>query len=133
MASTNSVANPLFRYDSGTATTVRSIGVTFSLDATSAGRPRSSTLRASAFLRSQNERAPVVTDGDIQTSCTASGPLVNFGLLTNIINGPVTVAVNGVGLGGSTVQLTSGVSTITATITNALGLTTVINKDVKCN
>jgi hypothetical protein len=45
----------------------------------------------------------------------------------------VTVAVNGIGLGGATAQLTNGVNLITATITNALGLTTVVNKDVKCN
>jgi prepilin-type N-terminal cleavage/methylation domain-containing protein len=133
MASTNSVANPLFRYDSGTATAVRSIGLTFTLDASGAGRSVASTLRASAFLRSQGERAPVVSDGDIQATCTPSGPLVNFGLVSNLVNGPVTVAVNGVGIGGSSVQLLNGVSSFTATITNALGLTTVINKDVKCN
>jgi Tfp pilus assembly protein PilW len=133
MASTNSVANPLFRYATGTTAVVRSVGLTFSLDASVAGRSGGSTLRASAFLRSQGERAPVVQDGDIQTTCTPSGPLVNFGLVTNLVNGPVTVAVNGIGLGGSTVQLLNGATTITATITNALGLTTVINRDVKCN
>jgi prepilin-type N-terminal cleavage/methylation domain-containing protein len=133
MASTNSTANPLFRYDSATATAVRSVSLTFSLDASGAGHTGGSTLRASAFLRSQGERAPVVEDGDIQTICTQSGPLVSFGLLSNLVNGPVTVVVNGVGLGGSSVQLTNSVSTITATITNALGLTTTVNKDVSCN
>jgi prepilin-type N-terminal cleavage/methylation domain-containing protein len=133
LASTNSAANPMFRYDSGTALAVRSIGVTFSLDASGGGRSGGSTLRGSAFLRRQSERAPVVTDTDIQTTCTPSGPLVNFGLVSNLINGPVTVAVNGIGLGGATAQLTNGVNFITATITNALGLTTVVNKDVKCN
>jgi prepilin-type N-terminal cleavage/methylation domain-containing protein len=133
MASTNSTANPLFRYDVVTATAVRSISLTFSLDASGGGHAGASTLRASAFLRSQAERAPVVADGDIQTTCTPSGPLVSFGLLSNLINGPVTVVVNGVGLGGSTVQLGNGVSNITATITNGLGLTTTVNKDVSCN
>jgi type II secretory pathway pseudopilin PulG len=133
MASTNSVSNPLFRYDSGSASLVRSIGLTFSVDASGGGRTGASTLRASAFLRRHNERAPVVTDTDITTTCTPSGPLVNFSLLSNVINGPVTVAVNGIGLGGSTAQLTNNVNSITATITNALGLTTVINRDVKCN
>jgi prepilin-type N-terminal cleavage/methylation domain-containing protein len=133
MASTNSVSNPLFRYDSATAAVARSIGLTFSLDASGGGRSAGSTLRASAFLRSQNERAPVVQDGDIQVTCTPSGPLVNFSLLTNLINGPVSAAVNGVGLGGNTTQLTNAVTSFTATITNALGLTTIVNKDVKCN
>lgn len=137
MASTNTTASPLFRYDSATAATapgtVRSVGLSFSLDASGGGRSAASTLQASAFLRSQAERAPIVDDGDIQATCTPSGPLLNFGLLSNLINGPVTVVANGLVPSGNALQLTNGVTTVTATITNALGLTTVVNKDVKCN
>jgi prepilin-type N-terminal cleavage/methylation domain-containing protein len=136
-ASTNTGANPIFTYDSGTASAVRSIGLTFTLDATSGGKPGASTLRASTFLRSRVFRAPVVTQGDIQATCTASGPLLNFGLLTNLLNGPLSISYtnqNGVALGsGNNLQLLNGVSSVIATITNAVGLTTVVNKDVACN
>lgn len=133
MASTNSATAPLFRYDKPAAASVRSIGLTFSLDATSGGRPGGSTLRASAFLRRQVERPPVVAPGDIQATCTPSGPLLNFGLLTNLVNGPVSVVANGLVPSGGALQLTNSVSSVVATITNAVGLTTVVTKDVKCN
>jgi prepilin-type N-terminal cleavage/methylation domain-containing protein len=136
-ASTNTVAAPIFTYDTATASAVRSIGVTFKLDATTGGKAAASTLRASTFLRSRVYQAPVVTQGDIQTTCTASGPLLNFGLLTNLLNGPLSISYtnqNGLALGsGNTLQLLNGVSSVIATITNAVGLTTVVNKDVACN
>jgi hypothetical protein len=136
-ASSNTVANPIFRYDTATASAVRSIGLTFTLDATSGGKPGASTLRASAFLRSRVFQAPVVTQDDIQTTCNASGPLLNFGLLTNLLNGPLSISYtnqSGISLGsGNTLQLLSGITNVIATITNAVGLTTVVNKDVACN
>jgi prepilin-type N-terminal cleavage/methylation domain-containing protein len=136
-ASANSVANPLFTYDSATPATVASVGLTVSLDATSGGRVATSTLRASAFLRTRVQRAPVVTPTDIQTTCTASGPQLNFSLVTNLLNGPLSISYtnqNGLALGsGNNLQLTNGLTSVVATITNVLGLTTVVNKDVSCN
>lgn len=136
-ASTNTAAKPIFTYDTPTASAVRSIGLTFILDATSGGKVAASTLRASTFLRSRVYQAPVVTQGDIQTTCTASGPLLNFGLLSNLLNGPLSINYTnqaGLSLGsGSSLQLVNGVTSVIATITNAVGLTTVVNKDVACN
>jgi hypothetical protein len=136
-ASTNSVANPIFTYDSPTASAVRSIGLTFKLDATSGGKIAGTTLRGSTFLRSRVFQAPVVTQDDIQATCTPSGPLLNFGLLTNLLNGPLSISYtnqNGVSLGsGNNLQLVSGLTKVIATITNAVGLTTVVSKDVACN
>jgi prepilin-type N-terminal cleavage/methylation domain-containing protein len=136
-ASTNSTANPIFRYDNSNLAAVRSIGLTFSLDAKSGGRPGGSTLRASAFVRNRVERAPVVTTGDIAATCTPSGPLLNFGLVNSLLNGPLSISYadqSGVLLGsGSNVQLTNAVSRVVATVTNAIGLTTVVTKDLKCN
>lgn len=136
-ASTNTIANPIFSYDNATASAVRSVGLTFSLDATSGGKPGVSTLRASSFLRSRVLRAPVVTQGDIQVSCTASGPLLNLSPLTNLLNGALSITYtnqSGALLGsGSNLQLTNGLTSVLATITNAAGLTTIVNKDVACN
>jgi prepilin-type N-terminal cleavage/methylation domain-containing protein len=135
--SANTTAKPLFTYDSATPSAVGSIGLTISLDATSGGKAAASTLRASAFLRARAQRAPVVTPGDIQTTCTSSGPLLNLSLLTNLLNGPLSISYanqNGLTLGsGNNLQLTNGISSVVATITNAVGLTTVVNKDVSCN
>jgi prepilin-type N-terminal cleavage/methylation domain-containing protein len=136
-ASANTTANPLFTYDSATPSAVGSIGLTVSLDATSGGKAAASTLRASVFLRARAQRAPVVTPGDIHTTCTSTGPLLNLGPLTNLLNGPVSISYanqNGVPLGsGNNLQLGNGISSVVATITNAVGLTTVVNKDVSCN
>jgi prepilin-type N-terminal cleavage/methylation domain-containing protein len=135
--SANTTANPIFTYDSATPSAVGSVGLNVSLDATSGAKAAVSTLRASASLRTRAQRAPVVTPGDIQTTCTSSGPLLNFGLLSNLLNGPLSISYtnqNGVALGsGNSLQLTNGVSSVVATITNAVGLTTVVNKDVSCN
>jgi hypothetical protein len=125
------------RYDSQTPSAVRSIGLTVSLDATSGAKAAVSTLRASAFLRTRAQRAPVVTPGDIQTSCTSSGPLLNLSPLTNLLNGPLSITyanMTGIPLGsGNNLQLANGVSRVVATITNLVGLTTIVNKDVSCN
>ncbi len=136
-ASANTAGSPIFTYDTPTASAVRSIGLTFKLDATSGGKVGSSTLRASTFLRSRVFQAPVVTQDDIKATCNASGPLLNFSLLTNLLNGPLSISYtnqSGVSLGsGNNLQLVSGLTTVIATITNAVGLTTVVSKDVACN
>lgn len=131
-ASTNSETKPIFSYDRTDAAGVRSIGITFSLDATSGGRPGGSTLRASAFLRSRVEMAPVVAPGDVEVDCEPTGPLLSFGLLSNLLNGPVSITVNGVVLSGPTFQATNGVNNVIA-ITNALGLTTMVSRVVACD
>jgi prepilin-type N-terminal cleavage/methylation domain-containing protein len=135
--SANTTANPIFTYDNATPSAVRSIGLNVSLDASSGGKVAASTLRASAFVRARVQRAPVVTPTDIQTTCTSSGPLLNLAPLTNLLNGPLSISYtnqNGVPLGsGNSLQLSNGISSVVATITNVVGLTTVVNKDLSCN
>ena len=57
LRSANSASNPLFSYDAAAAGSVRSVGLTFAMDAGVRGRPHVSTLRASSFVRAKSEKA----------------------------------------------------------------------------
>jgi len=118
LRSRNSVTNPIFRYDSATAADVRTIGMTFALDAGNAHTSDTSTLKASAFRRAKGETAPAV---NIRTVCGDFGPLLT--LDASIGAASVTYAtVDGENLGtasaGTALQLPTTTSTVVATITS---------------
>ena len=121
LRSRNSVTNPIFRYDSATAASVRTIGMTFALDAGNARTSDTSTLKASAFRRAKGEVAPTVPPGAIGVTCETAGPLLT--LDASIGSASVSYAtVDGQNLGtasaGTSLQLPATATTVVATITS---------------
>ena len=136
LKSVNSASNPMFRYDSATASAVRSIGVTVSLDAGNGGRTDVSTLRASTFVRSKTETAAAVGDDDLTTTCNSSGQPT---LTLSSSVGPLTVNytdIDGHSLGsasaGASLLLTGASNTVIANITSSSGLISQIVKVLAC-
>lgn len=143
LATLRSTTNTAFTYDGAAAvatsalSTIKNVGLTFSLDATSGGRPGSSTLKASAARRSSGTLP--ITDADIDADCNTNGTaflslsasLPDYGALT------VTYAnTGGISLGtpsGNTLTIPAGVTTVVATVTDALGVTNTISKDIQCD
>ncbi len=131
-----------FSYDgaasAATPAKVRTVGLTFTIDASGAGRTASSTLRASGTLRRAAGQLPI-GDGDVTAECNAGGALLTLdaaavgglGLL-----GVTYTATGGVALTPPTattpVQLPKGVTQVVATITDAAGVTTTLQKPVEC-
>ena len=135
LRSRNSVSNPIFRYDSATPAGVRTIGMTFALDAGNAHHNDTSTLRASAFRRAEGEAAAAVTDDDIATQCDSSGPLLT--LSSSVGTASVTYAtLGGTSLGtatsGSSLRLPATTTTVVATVTTSSGAVTQILKKLAC-
>jgi len=136
LSANTTTSNPLFTYDSATAAGVRNIGLTFSLDAGNVNRSDTSTLRASAFVRAQSEKAlPVGPDG-ITTSCSSSG-IPTLTLSAGV--GPLTVTytdidgnVLGASAAGSSTTLPSGETSVVATIAATSGALTRIVKTIAC-
>ena len=136
LLSANSVSNPLFTYDSATAADVRSVGLTFAMNAGNRGRTDVSTLRASSFVRAQSETALVKDPGDITTTCSNAG-VPTLTLSAGV--GPLTVSytdINGNSLGagaaGSAVVLPSGTTTVVANITSSSGALSQLVKTLAC-
>lgn len=140
LATLKSTANTAFTYDgassSATPALVRNVGLTFSLDTSGAGRTGSSTLRASAARRAAGTLA---TGPDpIVPICNSSGALLSLSASLGDL-GPLTVTYandGGVSLGtptGTTLQIPPGITHVVATITNAVGATNIVRKDVECN
>ena len=136
LRSRNSVSNPIFRYDSATAASVRTIGMTIALDAGNAHTSDTSTLKASAFRRAKGEAAPVVDDDDIGLTCEDAGPLLTLDVGLGAAS--VTYAtVDGENLGtasaGTSLQLPATATTVVATITSTTtGGVTQLVKDLAC-
>jgi|GEM_PF-2134541 len=154
-----STASTGFTYDGATSSPspalVTNVGLTFSLDAAVRGKVRTSTLTASAARRSAGTLP--ITAADLDPHCNPSGSgggallslratLPNLGPLTVVYSsaggvsfGPVTVnyaASGGTTLGtpsGVTVTVPAGTSSVIAKVTNALGVTQTIKKDVTCS
>lgn len=133
LRSRNSVTNPIFRYDTATAASVRTVGMTFALDAGNAHTSDITTLRASAFRRSKSETAPAFTNENIGTECGSSGPLLT--LDASIGSASVTYAtVDGTSLGtasaGTSLQLPATATTVVATVTSTTtgGVTQLLKK-----
>jgi len=137
LVSANSASNQIFRYDSAAVATVRTVGITLSLNAGTTGHTDISTLRTSAFVRSQAERAPAVTRTDIGTTCNGLAPVLTL----SATFGTATVSysdLSGASLGatvaaGTPLQLASTATTVVATITTSNGGVTQLVKSIACN
>ncbi len=141
LASANDTAtNPLFRYDSATPANVRSVGVTFALNAGNGGRSDISTLRAGTFVRAESETALDAGEDDIATSCNSTTQVPTLTLAASV--GTATVKYTdaegntlGSGSAGSTVTLSSATPTATtviANITSSTGLVSQLIKTLEC-
>jgi len=140
VAANDSTSNPLFRYDSATLTDISSVGLTFALNAASAGRTDVSTLRASAFVRSESEKALDVDDDEITTACNNATKVPTLKLAASFGTATVTYTDTegntlGSGSAGSTVTLSSATPTATtviAKITSSTGLVSQLVKTLEC-
>ena len=132
-----------FTYDgaasSTTPGTVRSVGMTFNLDAGTRGRAGASTLRASATVRRTSGSLPI-GEGDLRADCNASGALLTLdvGALTGLNIASVTYESMGgilLGVGNATtpIQIPEGITSLVALITDAAGVTQTVNKVVECS
>jgi len=138
LQSANSTANPMFRYDSTTASNVRSVGLTISVDAGNGGRTDVSTLRASTFVRSKGETAAPIDDDDLTTTCNDSGQ-PTLTLASGV--GPLSVTytdLDGNNLGsadaGSSLTLTGAGNTVIANITSTggAGIVSQLVREISC-
>ncbi len=140
LRSRNSVTNPIFRYDSATPpNVVRTVGMTFALDAGNAHTSDITTLRASAFRRSEGEIALPVPDGNIGIVCGSSGPVLTLSTTASLGTLAVSYAtLNGDSLGtassGTALTLPASAASITvvATVTSATGGVTQLLKTLAC-
>lgn len=129
-----------FTYDgassAATPGAVKNVGLTFGLNVTQAGQTATSTLRASAARRAAG-RLPV-TGEDLNGKCNAAGALLSLSAAVGEF-GPVTVTYandGGVAIGTPVtggVQIPEGITRVVATITDALGATNTIEKDIECS
>jgi type II secretory pathway pseudopilin PulG len=135
--STNTAANPIFRYDSTDPTKVKSVGITLSLDTSGGGQTNlPSTLRSSAVVR-RAAGTLQAGDEDLTADCTSTGALLSLNATGIGAVTPVTVTYatdGGVALGAGliNVPIPTGVTRVVATITDALGVTQTVTKDVAC-
>jgi type II secretory pathway pseudopilin PulG len=130
---TNSAADPLFSY--GSTTPVRSVGVNLRVEGGTASKPRALVLRSGGALR--GALAPQVTAADIVTGACEGGKA-----LLTLVLGAVGASTEGAKLSapGATpagvrkllVPATSSGVDIPLTITNVLGLQTLLTKRVSC-
>ncbi len=143
VANLKSTAKTAFTYDGAASaaslTTVKNVGITLSLDASGGGKTSSSTLQASAARRSS--AGLPLTDADIVPICTATGALLNLSAdipgvagmtVTYNYNGNVSGAVTVAGTAPATLTLPKALTTIVATVTDSLGVTNTLQKDVQC-
>lgn len=139
-AATNRTA---FTYDgatsSATPATVRSVGLTFHLDSTGAGKTQSTTISASATVRRTAGSYPF-TPEDLHATCNANGALLSLDLTaagTNTAGLGVTYTTSagvvlGSGPASSPVQIPRGVNQILVRVTDAAGVTSLLKKRVEC-
>jgi len=131
-----------FTYDSVASSTaaalVKNVGLTFSLESTGGGKTATSTLTASAARRSAS--ALLLTDPDVKAGCQAGGGAllslaasvpglaglsVTFTSSSGVVLGTIT--------GSGTLPIASSVTSVTATVTDALGATNLLQKDIQCD
>jgi hypothetical protein len=142
LATLKSTANTAFSYDGATSvataalSTIKNVGLTLSLDASSAKRIGSSTLKASAARRSAGilpitkEDLPVKCNPDGTAFLSLSATLPDYGPLTVTYANTGGIAIGTPGGGGVTIP--TGITTVVATVTDALGVTNTITKDLTC-
>lgn len=129
-----------FTYDGASSSTtpqqVKNVGLTFSLDVPRGTSTASSTLKASAARRSAGTLP--ITDDDLDATCNSAGALLSLGVSLPGF-GPLTVTYansGGISLGtptGTSLQIPRGITSVVATVTNALGVTNTIKKDIQCD
>ena len=130
----NTSALPLFRYDSATASAVRTVAMDLRIDAGTSSAPKTIALRTAAFLRTFTGSAPALTVGDLYVTCNPDhtallGLTAGFDSSGNPLTASYQTAA-GVPLGSGAVTLaTSAQGNITVTITNVLGLSQVLTKN----
>jgi type II secretory pathway pseudopilin PulG len=129
----NSVADPVFVYGAGNP--VRSVAIKVRLEGGTALKPRPIELRSGATLR--GALAPQLSATDIVVGpCDGGKALLSLGLGAGgpTANGARLSAPNGVpaGAGQVLVPATSTPANIVLTITNLLGLQTLLTKSVSC-
>jgi prepilin-type N-terminal cleavage/methylation domain-containing protein len=140
LAAANTASNPLFRYDSAAAASVRSVGITVALNAGNGGRTDVSTLRASTFVRAKSETAAPVTGANISTACNSSSAVPTLTLSSTVGSATVKYTdtegnVLGSGSAGSAVTLSSATPTATtviAYVTTSTGLISQLVKTLEC-
>jgi prepilin-type N-terminal cleavage/methylation domain-containing protein len=128
-----------FTYDgaasSATPSTVHNVGLTFALDTTSPKRVSSTLLTASASRRLGTLPLDPAADLPVK-KCDKNGALLGIDPLGAL--GPVTVRftdLGGTAVGTSVsggVQIPPGITSVIATVTNAAGVTSSVQKDVDC-
>jgi len=129
---------PLWTYDNATAANVRSVRIDMWLDEDPGHRPPPIEVQSGVYLRNRALTAPTATSGDFGASCSGSGQSLLTTTLSVDSNGdPLTTAFadNGVtvGSGGSVShRLTAGTHDLTLTVTNVLGLSTILHKTLSC-
>jgi hypothetical protein len=143
LATLQSTSATAFTYDgassSATPATVTNVGLAFSLDYSGNGRTITSTLKASAARRSSGTLP--ITDADLRSTCNGNSALLSLSAtIPNVAGLSVTYTTSGgvalgVGTGTtvSTITLPSTTTSIVATVTDGLGLTNTITKDVTCS
>lgn len=141
LATLRSTTNTAFTYDgASTATTpalVKNVGLTFSLDASGGGKTGSSTLRASAARRAAG--AMLLTDEELDITCNDTGALLRLSASIPGATTPVTVTYatdGGVAVGTPVtggVQIPKTVTRVVARVTDAVGVTNTISKDLECS
>jgi prepilin-type N-terminal cleavage/methylation domain-containing protein len=131
-----------FSYDgaasSATPATVKSVGLTLSLSAAGNGLTSTSTLRASATLRRAAGTLPLTGDAVVPV-CNQSGALLTLDAAATGGLGALNVTYRtaagvllGSATGSSSVQISTGVTALVATITDAAGVSTTVQKTVEC-
>ncbi len=142
LATLRSTANTAFSYDGAASVptaslaTIKNVGITLSLDATKGGKASSSTLKASAARRSSGSLP--ITAADLPAKCNPDGTAFLSLSATLADYGPLTVTyanTGGIAIGtpgGGGVTIPTGITTVVATVTNGLGVTNTITKDITC-
>jgi hypothetical protein len=129
----NTVAQPVFRYDGGTP--VRSVGLSLRLEGGTTAESRPLALHSGGVQR--GALAPQVTAGDITVGACEAGKA----LLTLVssaggatADGAKISATNAIttGPGQILIPATTSPVNVPLTITNVLGLQTLLIKQVKC-
>jgi len=128
----NTPSQPVFRY--GSTSPVRSVGVALRLEGGSKAETRPLALNSGGALR--GALAPQVTNNDLQSECVEGGKALltlAAGAGGSTVDG-VTLSATGAitaGPGKILVDATSA-PTVAVTVTNALGLQTLLLKQVSC-
>lgn len=135
-------ASTAFTYDgassAATPALVKNVGISFSLSSSGGGKTGSSVLKASAARRSSGTLP--ITDADLNSGCNGAGALLSLSAnIPNVAGLSVTYSTTAgatlavtTGTNVANITLPSTTTTIVATVTDALGVTNTIQKDVTC-